>query len=349
MIRVLTLIVGCFFLIVSFIKPASNIPALKVYPKKLSAWGIFDGNMAKLIPAKGVVPYSLNTPLYSDYAEKLRFVRLPIGSKVSYNATTVLDFPIGTLLVKAFYYSADFRVPGKNKNIVETRLLIYETEGWKALTYIWNNEQTEAELEIAGDDKQISFIDKEGKNQQLRYVVPNQNQCKGCHNVNDKIMPIGPTVAQLNSKYQYASGIKNQLTFWKEHKMMDQLPVLSSVPKTAVWDNPSTGNLNARARAYLAVNCAHCHRREGPAQTSGLFLTETEKDITAIGINKPPVAAGKGSGERMVDIKPGDANGSIIWYRMQTTNPGERMPELGRNLLHKEGLALIKEWIDKMK
>ena len=99
----------------------------------------------------------------------------------------------------------------------------------------------------------------------------------------------------------------------------------------------------------MASNCAHCHKREGPAQTSGLFLTEDEKDATAYGINKPPVAAGKGSGGRMVDIKPGDANASILWYRMHIQDPGERMPELGRNLEHKEGVALIKEWIDSMK
>ena len=77
-------------------------------------------------------------------------------------------------------------------------------------------------------------------------------------------------------------------------------------------------------------------------------MTADEKDPTIIGINKAPVAAGKGSGGRMVDILPGDANASILWYRMQTSNPGERMPELGRNLIHKEGVALIKEWIDKM-
>jgi hypothetical protein len=75
----------------------------------------------------------------------------------------------------------------------------------------------------------------------------------------------------------------------------------------------------------------------------------SENTPTVYGINKPPVAAGKGSGGRKVDIKPGDANASILWYRMQIQDPGERMPELGRNLAHKEGVALIKEWINQMK
>ena len=131
--------------------------------------------------------------------------------------------------------------------------------------------------------------------------------------------------------------------------MLKHLPSAAAIPKSAVWNDSSSGNLNARARAYLAINCAHCHRREGPAQTSGLFLTEFEKDSTSIGFNKPPVAAGKGSGGRLVDIMAGHADASILFYRMQTNNPGERMPELGRSLVHREGLALIKEWIDKMK
>jgi uncharacterized repeat protein (TIGR03806 family) len=320
----------------------------KAYPEKLSGWKIFEGKMNDLKPAKGFVPYQLNSPLFSDYAEKLRFVKLPAGTSVNYNSGQVLDFPTGTMLVKTFYYSADNRKPGQNKNIIETRLLINEPGGWKAMTYVWNDDQTDAELEIAGDDRQLSFINGEGRIQHVRYVVPNQNQCKGCHNVNDKILPIGPSVGQLNGLYQYASGSQNQIEYWRAHGMLREVPK-SGWPKTPVWNDPSSGSLDARARAYLAVNCAHCHRKEGPAQTSGLYLAESEKELTASGINKPPVAAGKGSGGRMVDILPGDAGASILWYRMQTTDPGERMPELGRNLVHKEGVELIKQWIDKMK
>jgi len=344
MLRVIVVVIIIFICMDSFI----NSPR-KPYPEKLSGWNLFEGKLASLKPQRGVVPYTLNTPLYSDYAEKARFIRLPAGASVEYISTGVLNFPAGTLLIKTFYYSADFRHPGINKNIIETRLLIKEAEGWKALTYVWNDKQTEAFLEIAGDDKQVLFIDKDGTKQQVRYVIPNENQCKGCHNVNDQVMPIGPSVAQLNGNLLYASGKKNQLVYWKEHAMLVHAPAVSLIPKTAVWNDPSTGDLNTRARAYLAVNCAHCHRREGPAQTSGLFLTEQEKNSTAIGINKSPVAAGKGSGGRMVDILPGDATASILWYRMQTSNPGDRMPELGRNLVHREGLALISEWIDKMK
>lgn len=325
------------------------IRPVNAFPEKLSDWKIFSGKLSALTPANGVVPYAVNTPLYSDYAEKARFVKMPEGSWVNYQSSDVFDFPTGTLLIKVFYYSADFRKPGEAKKIMETRLLVKEAAEWKAITYVWNEEQTEAFLEIAGDDQQVSFIDKEGVAQQVRYVVPNQNQCKGCHNVNDRLVPIGPSASALNGTYPYTSGKDNQLVYWKKNNLLAHLPDLSAVPRTAVWNDPATGDINARARAYLAVNCAHCHRREGPAQTSGLFLTEKETDSTAIGFNKPPVAAGKGSGGRMVDILPGNAKGSILWYRMQTKDPGERMPELGRNLVHKEGLALVEEWINQMK
>ncbi len=345
MLRIIFFGIACFIFLGAYI----SSPEKHAYPEKLSAWGIFDGQLSLLKPVKGMVPYALNTPLFSDYAEKLRFIRLPKGTSVNYTRDGVLDFPTGTLLVKTFYYSADFRHPGLNKHIIETRLLIKESDGWNALTYLWNDAQTEAEREIAGDDQQVSFINKEGIQQQVRYVVPNQNQCKGCHNVNDQLMPIGPSVARLNGNYAYTSGNKNQVEYWKQHGMMLHVPSRSEIPRTAVWNDPSTGSLNNRARAYLEINCAHCHRREGPAQTSGLFLTASETNPTTIGINKSPVAAGKGSGDRMVDIMPGNATASILWYRMQTHAPGERMPELGRTSIHEEGVALIKEWIDHMK
>jgi uncharacterized repeat protein (TIGR03806 family) len=344
MLKIVSIGIFCIFCLASF-----NIFPKKTYPDKLSEWNFFKGKLSELAPSKDVVPYSLNTPLFTDYAEKSRFVRLPSGKSVNYQKEGVLDFPEGTAIVKTFYYSADFRNPGKDKNIIETRVLIKEQEEWKALSYVWNEEQTDAIREIAGDEKQVQFIDQQGITQKVRYVIPNQNQCKGCHNSNDQLMPIGPSASQLNGNLNYPTGKENQLKYWSKHGMIENLPSYASIPKTAIWNDPLSGDLNARARAYLAINCAHCHRREGPAQTSGLYLTESETDITALGINKPPVAAGKGSGGRLVDIHAGDANASILWYRMHTNNPGERMPELGRSLAHQEGLALITEWINKMK
>jgi uncharacterized repeat protein (TIGR03806 family) len=203
-------------------------------------------------------------------------------------------------------------------------------------------------MAIDGDEVPVDFIDADGHQQHLEYLVPNLNQCKGCHNKQEMLMPIGPSASQLNGTYTYGHRKHNQLTYWKQVGWLEGLPAMKMVPKTAVWNDPRSGDLNARARAYLAINCGHCHRREGPAQTSGLFLGEDITDSTALGFNKTPVAAGRGSGGRLVDIKPGNANASIIWYRLHSISPGERMPEQGRTMLHKEGLALITEWINQM-
>jgi len=316
--------------------------------EKLSEYGFFTGNIALQLPQAGIVPYQLNTPLFSDYAEKLRFVRLPQGASVPYNAEQVLAFPVGTVIIKTFYYPFDARKPQKGRRLMETRLLIHEATAWKALTYIWNDAQTEASLEVAGDTKPVSWVDAAGKKRDLNYVVPNVNQCKGCHNANEVLQPIGPSARQLNGDLGYASGKENQLAYWQNHGMLTGVPALADVPKTAVWNDPATGSLDARARAWLDINCAHCHRATGPAQTSGLLLDWRETNPTKSGIFKTPVAAGKGTGGLQYSIVPHKPEASILLYRINNIDPGEMMPELGRSVVHEEGVALIREWIKNM-
>ena len=108
------------------------------------------------------------------------------------------------------------------------------------------------------------------------------------------------------------------------------------------------GNLDERARAWLDINCAHCHRRGGPAETSGLYLELEETDPTALGILKPPVAAGRGSGDLKYNIVPGHAEQSIMDFRIRSLDPGVMMPELNRKLVHKEGVEIIQAWINSM-
>jgi uncharacterized repeat protein (TIGR03806 family) len=326
--------------------------ALRKSPKiefeSLSEYGFFEGKLANQIPTVGIIPYSLNTPLFSDNAEKLRFVKIPNGQAIQYNATEVLDFPVGTVIIKTFYFPNDFRSIAKGRKLMETRLLIHENTGWKALDYVWNDEQTDAKLEVAGDTKQVEYIDINGKKNSQSYLIPNQNQCKGCHNKNEILTPIGPSVRQLNGNYEYGDGAENQLIYWKKKGILQNLPALNDCPKAPIWNQPSTGSLNDRARAYLDINCAHCHNPNGPAMTSGLNLSYNETNETAIGINKSPVAAGRGSGGLAVDIHKGKPDKSILIYRMQSTDPGAAMPELGRKIVHKQGVALIRDWIKSL-
>ncbi|MEM6805389.1 MAG: SO2930 family diheme c-type cytochrome, partial [Bacteroidota bacterium] len=315
---------------------------------RLSEYGFFQGKVAEHIPAKGVLPYQLNTPLFSDYAEKLRFVQLPDGATVPYNDQEVLDFPVGTTIIKTFYYPVDARKPAKGRQLLETRLLIHHEEGWEALAYHWDDEQTDAYLEVAGGKKKVAWINEAGKKQKLEYSMPNVNQCKGCHSYEGAMRPIGPSVRQLNGDFPYETGKMNQLDKWEEVAWLAGLAAKEDRPQIAVWNDPNSGSLDARARAWLDINCAHCHNPKGPASTSGFFLDIHQEDPAVYGVLKTPVAAGRGSGEREYDIQPGDANESILFYRIDSDDPGIMMPELGRKLIHKEGVDLIRDWINAM-
>lgn len=314
----------------------------------LSEYGFFEGKMADQKPADGVMPYDLNTPLFSDYAEKLRFVRLPEGTTVPYNEKEVFDFPLGTHIVKTFFYYRDARKPEKGRRLIETRVLSHEKDGWQALAYVWNEDQSEAYLEVAGEDIAISFVHSNGKKKKFTYTVPNTNQCKGCHSFNGAMRPIGPSARQLHGDFAYADGSAHQLDRWQVKGLLTGLPAdHSAIPRIARWDDPSE-SLDSRARAWLDINCAHCHRAEGPASTSGFFLDIHQTDPNVLGVMKVPVAAGRGAGELDYDIEPGKPNKSILYYRIVSQDPGIMMPELGRALVHEEGVALIREWISKM-
>jgi uncharacterized repeat protein (TIGR03806 family) len=312
------------------------------FPTKLSDYGFFEGTLNLQNPTRGVMPYTLISPLFSDYASKLRFVQLPSGKSVAYNPDSVFQFPVGTRIVKTFYYPIDARKPNAERRLMETRILSHESTGWVALPYIWNEDQTEAYLEVAGGTNLVEFKDAKGKKQQVNYVVPNVNQCKGCHERDGIMTPIGPSARQMNAAMPYSHGVENQLDYWGRTNQMTGIP--AKRPTFVAYMDDQTP-LNERVKAYLDINCAHCHNPKGPAKSSGLFLEHTYYGTTAYGIMKSPVAAGRGSGGLLYDIVPGKPSESIIAYRLDSHDPGVMMPELGRTKIHQEGVALIREWI----
>ncbi len=314
---------------------------------KLSDYNFFIGELKNLSPAEGVIPYDLNSALFTDYAYKERFVKIPTGSKATYHASETMDFPEGTVLIKNFYYPADFRKPTENIRILETRLLLLEEGTWKTLPYIWNDDQTEAYLDVAGKTIDVSWTHLDGSIKNIKYSIPNMNQCKGCHLLGDQVKPIGPNARQLNKEFNYRTGIKNQLVYWESLGVLAEKPDQKSIPKLAAYENKNEA-IDARARAWLEINCAHCHRPEGPAKTSGLHLLADVTNATALGIGKAPVAAGKGSGGLLYDIVPGKPDESILQFRIESTHPGIMMPELGRTMVHEEGVMLVRQWISEM-
>ena len=185
--------------------------------EKLSSYGFFKPPLANLEPANQVVLYDLNSPLFSDYAFKKRFLYLPDSTKMNYKNKGVMGFENGSILIKNFYYPKDFRKPELEKRIIETRLLIKENDSWKPLTYIWNEEQTDATLNYIGKEELIHWIDDQGNKRSVSYAVPNLNQCKNCHINEKEITPIGPTAAQWNKPILMHSTIKiNWITFMKK-------------------------------------------------------------------------------------------------------------------------------------
>ncbi len=307
------------------------------YPKFLSEWGLFDNMTDFISPSRDAFLYEINSPLFSDYAHKARFIRLPENSKIGYDANEVLDFPDESILVKHFYYPKDFNAPEQNLKILETRLLIKKEDEWDAIVYQWNDEQTEAERLVLGAEVPVEWTDQHGELQRINYSIPSQPQCKSCHEFNGKLVSIGPTIRQLNRG--------EQLSSWSARGLID-LPS-EELPRLADYENESE-ILDSRARAWLEINCAHCHRKEGPAKNTGLYLLASEKEPYRLGVNKPPVAAGRGSANLKFGIVPGNPNESILVHRIETMEPGEMMPELGRKMQHVEGIALIRKWIEEM-
>lgn len=287
-------------------------------PKLLSEFGFFADPGAGL-PAGGVVPYRMATALFTDYAEKDRFIYTP--APAPYQVEKALEFSVGSAIVKTFRY-------GGHK--VETRVLLHQEAGWKAFPYVWNEAGTEAELKLAGADLTV-----ETDRGAIAYHVPNANQCKGCHvNADKAFVPIGPKVRNLNSGGQLADLVAAGV--------LAEAPAdAPAVPDAFDESQP----LDLRARAYLDVNCGHCHAPGLPADTSGLYLQWEETDPAHLGVMKRPVAAGRGAGALTYDVVPGDPEASILHYRMAATDPGFMMPEIGRSRVHDEGVALIRDWI----
>lgn len=306
---------------------------------RLADYGLFD---AAGQPVAGVQPYTLNTPLFSDHAEKARYVWLPPGTKVTYRPTGVLVFPVGSVLIKRFAFPADLRQPTRDLRAIETRLLIHRASGWAALSYV--EDGGEPVLKRAGKRIAVTVTNHDGQPQTIDYAVPNQNQCKQCHLAGDAITPIGPTAGNLNGGL-HRDG-PNQLMAWFASGRLAGLPS-ANWPRLARWDD-SAAPLKDRARAYLAVNCGHCHDRVGFASNSGLYLNPEEQEPAHLGIWKRPVAAGRGSGGHEFSILPGQPDKSILLHRMAASEPGIMMPQFGRSLAHKDGVALIRAWIAAM-
>lgn len=292
-------------------------------PRTLAEFGFFT-DAAGRVPAPRVTPYELNVPLWSDGADKLRYIYLPEGTRLTADGEGLLQFPVGAAIIKSFAFGK-----GADQRLIETRVLLHRADGWVALPYRWNAEQTEATLALAGGRLDVQTPAGET----ISYRIPNKNQCKECHSLDGAVIPIGPKA-------------RNMAQGWLA-TMLPEVPARAdSLPH---WNTRAAGPAAPLARAYLDVNCAHCHQPGGMASNSGLDLRWQQSDSQAIGVFKRPVAAGRGAGGHEFGIVPGQPDASILAHRLASAEPGVAMPELGKSTVDPDGVAVVRRWILEMK
>lgn len=318
------LVVGTFILLISVVISCSKqliVPHNNIaFQSKLSDYNIFSGNMSNLIPSDSFHLYNLSSQLFTDYAEKQRLIKLPGGTKLSAVDDNLLYFPEGTMLVKTFFYYADKRDTTKGKKIIETRLLIKHESRWNVATYVWDSSQADAYLQTEGSNTPVTWIDNTGSLQNLNYHIPANKECASCHNESKTVIPIGPKVRNLNLDVIVNGVSQNQLSYFANIGILNSVNP-TSFNKLPDYNDVSKG-LEKRARAYLEINCSHCHKQGGFNGSRPLYLAY-EKNFEEANL------------KRYQDL---------IVLRMSQ----HRMPKLGTTIIHKEGFALVKAYVDSI-
>ena len=310
----------------------------------LSEYNFFAGSMKDLDPVYGVLPYDLISPLFSDYAKKKRFIWMKSGVSASYvNDYSVFDFPDGAVIIKSFYY--ENVLPNGNTKLLETRLLIKKDGAWIFANYKWNEEQTEATFDLDGSYVDVDFV-VDGVQKNVNYNIPSGSQCLTCHkSENDLGIPIGPEPQNLNKTMSYIDGTKNQLEKWVEMGyLMNTYP--SNIATVVNWED-ETKSLEMRARSYLDINCAHCHSDNRHCDYRPIrFAFNETSDISNMGVCVPAHEVFDPALTYIVN--PGNSERSILAVRLNSVAQELRMPLLGRNIRHDEGVQLIEQWINSL-
>jgi uncharacterized repeat protein (TIGR03806 family) len=307
----------------------------------LSEYLFYQGALKDLNPSYGVLPYEVITPLFSDYAHKKRFVWMPEGVKASYvSDSTVLDFPNGAVLIKNFYY--DHVQPEDVTRILETRLLFKRNGAWEFADYVWNAEQTEATLDLVGSNVPIAWLNDDGSAHSTTYRIPSGAECQTCHKRNNLPIPIGPKPQNLNKDVTYSGGAMNQLSKWVDMGYLEA-GYPAQIATVVAWDDP-TQSLNDRVRAYVDMNCSHCHANDRHCDYRPMrFAWKETVDPANLGICVAPDDPLLPQHSHIV--KPGNLERSLMYYRINATDETVRMPLLGRTVIHEEGRQLIADWI----
>ena len=268
---------------------------------------------------------------------------MPDGLKATYNGDgEPLDFPTGTVLIKNFYY--ENVLPLNDPRIIETRLLYKTASGYRFAEYIWNEEQTEAFLDVEGDGgfTDVTWL-QDGEKRTVTYRTPAGSECFTCHKSNAENAPIGLKPQSLNSLYPYPGATQNQLSKFIDFGYLeDNLPENIS---TVIDYTDETQTLDLRVRSYLDINCASCHQDEGHCNYRSMrFAFDENEPMENRGVCVDPDDFFPELEAQKI-VKPGDPENSVLFVRLSTNEQNRRMPLLGRNSLHIEGIELLEQWI----
>jgi uncharacterized repeat protein (TIGR03806 family) len=302
---------------------------------RLSELGIFVGNVADQIPVASFVPYDVNVTLYSDNAEKLRFVHVPPGSQIQ-STEDRWDVPVGTYFVKTFFYPNDARDPSLGRQLIETRFLVKTSSGFTASTYVWNADQTDAIASGGNMDVPTHWIDSGGAAHDDYFHVPGTSQCMTCH----ADRALGWRSRQMDMAGTWNDGTTNQISHLIAAGIVDQPP-----PPHVVLSNPfGTDPLDLRARSYLDANCSHCHGTGGEAASTNLFWSYEDTGPGSLPLCKPTAAV---NGDNHI-IVPGEPDQSEFLARMLSPNAFTRMPQGPIHDPDAEGIAVLSQWVAAM-
>ncbi|MGE0610423.1 MAG: PQQ-dependent sugar dehydrogenase, partial [Pirellulales bacterium] len=343
-------------------------PAVKTadFPRLLSQTGLF-ASTKDHIPTDGLIPYSVNAPLWSDGAEKDRFIAVPGNSRIEYNTVEYPQpapgappgwrFPDGTVIVKTFSLDLEEGNAASRRRL-ETRLLHLELlagneevgdQVWRGYTYVWNDDQTDAELlEAAGADRKFTIADKSaegGKREQI-WHFPSRTECTLCHTMPGKYV-LGLNTLQMNKDHDYGGTTANQLDTL-QHLGLFTKPLpdrVENLPKLADYRDASQP-LDARARSYLHANCAHCHMKWGGGNAEFQLLATLDLKDTGTLLTRPGQGP-LGIADARI-IVPGDPARSLVHHRMTRLGLG-RMPHIASTVVDQDAVELIGEWIQSLK
>lgn len=310
----------------------------------LSSYNFFVEDIKELKANTPLIPYKPISSLFTNYAKKKRYIYVPEGQKVTYNGDgEPLEFPVGSVVIKNFFY--DNVVPTNTRFILETRLMFKTNDGWTFAEYFWNDEQTEAFLDINGDGgfKEISWV-QNGETRFLNYRMPSGSECFTCHKAAGENSLIGIKPQSLNSDYTYTDETKNQLQKW-----IDLGVLINNLPEnivTVVDYNDTSQSLDMRVRSYVDINCASCHSEGGHCDYRPVRFAFNENELLSNrGVCVTPDNQFLDLSEDQKIVKPGDPENSVLFKRISSIEENKRMPLLGRNSRHDEGIALIEAWI----